>query len=32
MSKLTKYIEDLRKKYGDAIVTKESHYDAFKGT
>ncbi|WP_252244417.1 MULTISPECIES: hypothetical protein [unclassified Clostridium] len=27
MSKLTKYIEDLRKKYGDAIVTKESHYD-----
>lgn len=27
MSRLTKYIEGLRKEYGDSIVTKESNYD-----
>jgi len=27
VSRLTKYIEDLRKKYGDEIITKESNYD-----
>ena len=27
MSRLTEYIEELRKEYGDTIVTKESNYD-----